>query len=582
MKIGLLAVPAAFVLAVGASACGSSTKSGASSGAGSVDTSGAQSGGAQTGGGSGGSSAASTPKGGTLTLGIDQDYDYWDGTSYYGDMWSVEYATCNGLLDYPDSPGPDNATLVPGIAADMPQVSSDGKTYTFTVRDGLKFNNGAPVSAADVKDSYERNLDPGSGIVDMLGSGYYNDIVGMDKYAPSGATKAGAPGISGITVAGNKVSFALNKPDATFPYYTAIRFACIVPKGTPHKHTQLPPPVTGPYMIKSYTPKRSVVMVRNPYWAENAKAMGNTCTNCWNVDEFDFKMGISADSQLLQIKNNQLDLSYDRSAPVGTQVNAVVNDPSTKGRVRVTPDAAIGYFFFNTTVPPFDNPKVRQAVNYGIDRASLIKIIGGQYTGTPWSQILPKNLLGDEKPDLYPNAPDIAKAKQLLQESGVKTPISTTLIYQNKAPGDDIAANFKQTMAQIGINVTLKGLSADVYYQYIQNPKNKAPVGTAIWGQDFPDAVTFFVPLLHSGSLSNYAQFKSAATDAAIEKAKLIPPGPDRAKAWAQLSTQVASTDAPWAVFRNRVVVNFFSTKLGGFAYNTTKQLYFNLLYVNK
>jgi peptide/nickel transport system substrate-binding protein len=575
----LAAVPTAVVLAVGAAACGSSTKAGDGGASGSIDTSGQQSISAQTGGT--GASAPSTPKGGKLTFGIDQDYDYWDGTSYYGDMWAVEYATCNGLLDYPDSPGPDNATLVPGIAADMPQVSGDGKTYTFTIRDGLKFNNGQPVTAADVKDTYERSLDPSAGF-DMLGSGYYNDLVGMDKYAPSGATKPGAPGISGITVAGNKVSFALNGPDASFPYYTAIRFACIVPKGTPHKHTQLPPPMTGPYMIKSYTPKRSVLMVRNPYWADNAKVMGNDCTNCWNVDEFDFKEGISGDSQLLQIRNNQLDLSYDRSAPTGAQVNAVLNDPSTKSRVSVTPDAAIGYFFFNTTVPPFDNPKVRQAVNYGIDRTSLIKLVGGQYTGTPWSQILPKNLLGDEKADIYPNAPDIAKAKQLLQESGVKTPISTTLIYQNKPPGDDIAANFKQTMAQIGIDVTLKGLSSDVYYQYVQSPKNKAPMGTAIWGQDFPDAVTFFVPLLHSGSLSNYSQYRSAATDAAIGKAKLIPPGPDRARAWAQLSTKVESTDAPWAVYRNRLVVNFFSARLGGFAYNTTKQLYFNLLYVKR
>ena len=124
-------------LAIAAAACGGSSSSSSSSSSGAAGQATAP---ATTG------AATAVKKGGILKGAISKDYDYWDGTGYYGDLWSLEYVTGNALLDYPDQPGPNQDELIPGVAADLPQVSADGLTYTFKIRQGLKFNNGAPVT----------------------------------------------------------------------------------------------------------------------------------------------------------------------------------------------------------------------------------------------------------------------------------------------------------------------------------------------------------------------------------------------------------------------------------------------------
>jgi peptide/nickel transport system substrate-binding protein len=577
-----IALPAALALAATAAACGSSTKTGSSGSAGT------------------GSAPASTstntaaqsqahPQGGIAEFAASEDLDYWDGSSYYGDIWAIEYTTCNGLLDYPDTTGADAGKLIPGVAADLPKISADGKTYTFTIRQGLKFSDGTPLTPDDVKATYEKNLDPASGFLDgALGSGYYNEIVGMDKYAPAGAKAAGAPGISGITISGNDVNFALTKPDPAFAYATALRFMCIEKKGAPHKHTTTPAPMTGPYMITKVQPGHRIEVRRNPQWfANNMHVLGldSQKGKLWNIDGFNITIGPSSDQQLLQIENNQLDYSFGHDAPAGSQVPQIGNDPKYKDRFFSSPDASTRYWFMNNSIAPFNNLKLRQAVNYAIDRTAMNKISGGDLSGEPWSSILPRVLDGNEKGDIYPYTPDTAKAKQLITESGVKTPIAITVTIGTRPPQPDLGQEIKSDLDAVGFKVTLQKLPAAKYYGYISDPKNKVQLGWAGWGEDYPDAVTFFNPLLKStsaGGGSNYGQVQDKNLDAQIDKVNLMPLGDARFNAWAKLSTDYTTSNAPWAVYRSNKVPAFVSTRLKGYAYNPTKQIYYNLLWLQK
>jgi ABC-type transport system substrate-binding protein len=168
----------------------------------------------------------------------------------------------------------------------------------------------------------------------------------------------------------------------------------------------------------------------------------------------------------------------------------------------------------------------------------------------------------------------------------VKTPIATNLYYNTAVPSNaQVASHVKNQLGQLGFNVALKGLDFSVYYDTIQNPKTKAQFGFAAWSQDFPDAITFFQPLLHSsaaGGGSNYGQFKNPQVDKEIARISKLPSGEERNAEFAKLSTQVMQEHVPWAVYRNRKNVSFTSNKLGGFAWHPAKNFYYRLAYVKQ
>ena len=569
--------------------CGSSTgakrQSGSSGGSAAAAAQTSLGTGVQTGQSSSGNAAAVT-RGGILKLANTSDYDYYDGTSYAADIWSLEFLTCNGLLDYPDTTGPDASALQPGIAQDMPTVSADGLTYTFKIRTGIRFSNGAEVTPQDVIGTYERMLDPNAEFSPLI-SGYYNGIVGVDKYAAvdaNGKPLASDPKtISGITANGQDVSFKLTKPDPSFLYATALRFACIVPAGSSHKHTTLPPPMTGPYTFTEVQPNREFKIRRNPVWAANVKAGMPQAAGSNNIDGIDYSI-MSPEQMLLKLKGNALDVNVDGSSLAGANANAIGDDAAYKSRFFSFDDASTSYWYFNdNAASPMQNLKLRQAVNYAIDRQGLLKLSGGKFIGSTWSQFLPSNLLAPgAATNLFPASPDLAKAKQLIQESGVRTPIKINLYFPSGGPVDQPAQNVAQSLKQVGFDVTLKGEGPSVYYQDIQDPKAaRDDIGFASWAEDYSDASTYFGPVLDSASAdggSNYGDFKDPTLDAAIAKIDLMPLGAARVKAWSDLSTQTMETLTPVASFRNRRRSFLVSDRVEHFQFNPTKGNYWGLV----
>ncbi len=570
MTIALVAVAAVVA------ACGSSSSTSSTAASGGGDTTAAASGDFLK----GGFAAAVTPtKGGTLKMAMNDNIDCWNGLSYYGISWSVFYFMARGLYGYPDTVvAPATNQMQPDLAADMPTVSADGLTYTVKLRSGLTFPDGSPVTAKDVKATYEYILDPN--IQCATGgppaSGYYSGIVGESDYSDVMTSSKGKknPGISGIKAVDELTTeFTLVKADGSFPRALAMAWGFIIPASTPHKKTETPPPYVGPYKISDYQLDKSVTIVREPTWAANVAAGVPELENQNNIDGIEAGIGVPDETQFAQLKNNELDMTFDGSAPTGSEIPATANDPQYKDRFYSTPDAAVDYAVFRTDLAPFDNVKLRQAVNYAIDREAIVKILGGALSRSPWSQILSENLLAGQSPDVY--AMDVAKATQLVKDSGVATPINITLANFADNPAPQVSASIKETLEAIGFKVTVKALSADVYYGFLADPESEYNIGIAGWGQDYADAITFYGPLLLCGQGSNYGQFCDEGFDAKVAEINALPAGADRDGQFAQLSTDTAANLAPWATLDLRRKVSFISNRLGNYVWGPSKQYYF-------
>ena len=573
----LLVVVAALVAACGSSGSGDATTTGAATGGGTT---------AAAGGNylDGGFAAHQEPvKGGTLQMAMNDNIDCWNGLSYYGISWSVFYFMARGLYGYPntvESPATDE--MQPDLAADMPTVSDDGKTVTVKLRAGLTFPDGSLVTAKDVKATFEYILDPN--IQCSTGgppaSGYYGVIDGASDYMTAMTDSKGKtnPGISGITAVDDLTTeFKLGKVDGSFTRALAMGWAFIRPASTEHKVTATPPPYVGPYKITNYTPDKSVTVEREPTWAANVAAGVPEVADENNIDGFELQIGVPDDIQLAKLKNNEIDITFDGSAPNGSDVPAVANDPAFKDRFFSTPDAAVDYGVFRTNKAPFDKVELRQAVNYAIDREAIVKIIGGSLSRSPWSQILSQNLLADQPTDLYEYDP--AKAQELLKTAGVAAP-EVTLVHFADDPAPEVAASVKENLEAVGFKVKLKGLSADVFYGFLADPKSNYDMAIAGWGQDYSDATTFYVPLLSCGSGSNYGQWCDKAFDAKVQEINLLPPGADRTAQYAQLSTDTALNSAPWWTVDLRRKVSFISTRVGNYVWGPSKQFYFGSYFI--
>jgi peptide/nickel transport system substrate-binding protein len=476
-------------------------------------------------------------RGGRVRWVVGGDPDSYDVTNTYsGASWGYAYLVCNALMRYPDKGGDTGLQPVPDLATAPPTSSADSKTWTFTLKQGVHFSNGKLVTPADVKATFMRMLNPKSS-GDTIG--YFLAIDGAPAY---NAGKSSV--LPGVTISGQQITFHLTKSVPTFPLRIALRTACIVPQGTPPTpQTTNVPPTTGPYMYAKIVPGKSATLNRNPYYAAEAKA--GIMPDRGFVDGYDIVVGGSTAQQNLAIEANQADISSNRDpalARIGT-------NPKYKSRFLSLPLPEVAYFWFNPSVKPFDNVKVRQAVNYALDRSAIVKVLGGSLVESPWGQILPPSFRGVNPADGYPSKPDLAKAKALMKASGVHLPVTTTLYNLQGEPYTSLGTAVQQMLSRIGITLNVRALPGPALVQYVSNPKNAAPMGLYFWQADYPDAEGFEYPLLcgcEKVGGSNYGQFGDPQADRVMQQAVTTPLGPKRDALWEQ-ANQILTKDAAWA-----------------------------------
>jgi peptide/nickel transport system substrate-binding protein len=530
---------AALVLVLAAAACGGSSKSSSGQTTGTTTT-------------------AKAPASTSQTLQIasaSTDVDYSDPALAYGVLsWEIEYSTCSKLVNYSDVGGVASNVLSPDAAEGLPVISSDGKTYTFTIRSGIKFSNGAPLTANSFKAAMDRDANPK---MNSPVDAFMTDVVGWNDVVNKKATT-----IKGVTVNGNKLTIKLTEKDGGLIDKLAMPFFCAIdPKTTPVDPQGVKTPAgSGPYYIAARTVGKQLVMKRNPYYKGNRPHRAAQIVFTMNTDPQQTYLQISKGTYVTDPNG------LDNPAQAATLAKKYgVN----KTRFFIHPTPETDYVALNTTRPAFGSANARKAANYAIDRPALLRVFGfggGKLT----TAILPPSLTGGvDVSNPYPlKAVDLKKAKALL---GGKPCGNVDLWYQTGPVGTPQAGIFAYDLKQLGCNVTQKPYQG--YAMYTAAGVKGAPFDAAMsgWYQDYADGYDFFHILLDGRAIAgsnnnNLAYFNEPSVNAKIDAANELT-GTARSQAWGNLDNYTMSNYAPWASMDNRNVRDYVGPNVAGYLF---------------
>jgi peptide/nickel transport system substrate-binding protein len=490
--------------------------------------------------------------GGTLTGTYASFPDALDpALSYTQEGWAAMYNTNLPLLTYAHADGAGGGAVVPGLAKALPKISDDGKAYTLFLRPGIKYSDGTPVKASDFTASIERLFKLSS-----PGSPFYTDIVGAEKFAET--KKGGIPGIETNDKTG-EIVIHLAKPRGTFINELGMLFAAVLPSDTPDEDLSAdPPPATGPYMITKSQPGRGWEYKRNPEWAKvNGKAMPDLEDG--HFDKIKINIVSNDSTQVNEVEQGKVEWMQpppppDRYADVKAKYEGT--------QFRVEPTISTYFFWMNTSKAPFDDVKVRQAVNYAVDSAALERIYTGQLAGM--QQILPPGMPGHEEFELYPHS--LAKAKAMIKEANPSDRDIT--VWTNTEPENKEAAEYYEgVLKQIGFNTTLKPINSANYVTVVGNQSTpEVDTGWLNWYEDYPNPNDFFQPLLSGESIApvnnfNLAQMNDPKLNEKIAKLSEEPLGPKQEAEYAELD-KTFMEQAPWAPFGSRTTSTFVSSAI--------------------
>ena len=478
-----------------------------------------------------------TYKDGVATLDPAIGYDWQN--------WSMIKSLYDGLMDYV----PGTTTLRPGLAESY-ELSADGLTYTFKLRAGVTFHNGREMTAEDVKYSLDRVTNPAT---QSPGAGFFGSIAGFDA--------AGDGGLSGVEVVDPlTVKITLSRPDATFLHVMALNFASVVPKEAVDEAGAdfgKKPVGTGAFRLAEWTLGQRLVFEKNAgYWREGVPYL----------DSVTFEVGQEPVVALLRLQSGEVDVPGDGIPPAKFQ--EVMADPAQAERVVQGGQLHTGYVTLNVTQPPFDNVKVRQAVNMAINKDRIVQIINGR--AKPATQPLPPSMPGyTEGYAGYAYDPEAAKA--LLAEAGLAEGFETDLYVMNTDPNPRIAQAIQQDLAAVGITASIQSLAQANVIE--AGGAGTAPMiwsGGMAWIADFPDPSNFYGPILGCAGAGdggwNWSKFCDEALDAkATEADSMADPAKaaDRMKLWSDVYMAVME-QAPWVPVFNEERYTMKSPRMGG------------------
>ncbi|MGH8866626.1 MAG: ABC transporter substrate-binding protein [Actinomycetes bacterium] len=518
MRTALRGVGIAVVLAMGMAACG--------------------------GGDDGDDGEAQGSKGGTLYILDQSDFEHLDPARNYvtnsGDFG--QRLLYRALTQYKAEPGKAGLEIAPDLATDLGQASPDRKTWTFTLKDGLKYEDGSTITAQDVKYGTERSFAPdlpeGPPWARQL-------LVGGADYKGPYEDKGGLDSIE--TPDDKTIVFHLNQPVADFNYATTFPLFGPVPKakdtGVKYDNHVFS---SGPYKIETYDRGKELVLVRNTHWDQKTDPVRKA-----RPDRIVYKMGIDPNVIDQRLVSDQGDDQYALmlSDVQPSTVSKIVTNPDVKDRLSQDISGCNRYLALNTANPPMDDLAVRQAVNYALSQKAYQTSRGGPFIGKITTETMPASLAGHKDFNLYPNnngEGDPEKAKQILADAGYPNGVEVTLTGTSEPGGygPDQSAAIQESLAKAGIKVKINAVSESVYYTEIGNAKRESEMVYYGWCPDWPSARTFLPPLFDSRFIApqgntNVSQLDDPKIDKRIDEIYAMS-DPDKAnQAWGDLDEMI-------------------------------------------
>lgn len=483
------------------------------------------------------STSSSGKSGGTITVLFGTAPDSLDpGMMYTTQGLEADQTAYIPMLAYAHVAGPAGGTLIPGLATALPTISSDGKTYTMTMRSGLKFSNGAAVKASDFTYAIERALK-----IPWGGSSFLTaNVVGANAYG-TGKAKT----ISGITTddATGKITIKLISPYGAFSNVLAFTELAPVPSGTPFKNMPTtPPPGVGPYKIVNVVANTSYSVVRNPDWTPIPGIPSGS------LNQINVKISSNTTANALAVQNNSAD-EFDFADTIPPSVLQQVQSQDASRYAKILQPSTY-YFFLNQKTKPFSSQLAREAVVTGLDQNAISRLGSGFFT--PGCYLLPPLMVGHAtQPCPYgdPPTPSLAKAKALVKQSGMAgTPV--TVWGEERTPRRQFVDYYTSFLNQIGFKATEKIIADASYFPTIGSLKLNPQTGFADWNQDFPNPIDFYGILAAGDAVlptnnQNFGQINDPVLNSKINAAGSLYKSPTAhlaadATAWQQLDYYAA------------------------------------------
>jgi len=484
--------------------------------------------------------SAAPQNGGSMTIAFKDDIATLDpAIGYDWQNWSLIKSMFSGLMDY--EPG---TTQLRPMLANSYSISPDGLVYTFQLRRGVHFHNGRELTADDIVYSIQRTVNPKT---QSPGASFFSAIAGFDDY-----THGKADHLAGLAAPDPyTVKISLSHPSAPFLHVLALNFAFAVPREEvekPGNDFGKHPVGTGAFQLKEWTLGQHVTLVRNPNYFE---------AGIPHLDQIVVQVGQEPMTALLRLQNGEVDALGDGIPPA--RFTQVMKDPKLKPDVVTGPRLETSYLAIKVDQKPFDDIRVRRALNHAINKQRIVRLINGR--ATPAKEVLPPGMPGYD-PSYQGYEYDPAKAIALLKEAGYPNGFSTTIYSNNTDPNPRIVQAIQQDLAAIGIKADIKTVAQEALIAAAST--SQAPIvwsGGTGWSDDFPDPTDFYTPILSCGSAkggwnwSNYCRkdldAAAVAADSITDPAKTA----ERLDAWAKIYAQVMD-DAPWVpVFNEKLYV---------------------------
>ena len=494
--------------------------------------------------------------GGTLNvLTLSEQWQHLDPQRNYT---GIDLAFAQGFLNrtltsYKYAPGADGVTLVPDMATDTGTPNADATQWQFTLRDGVSFQDGSPVTCADIKYGVSRTF-----ATDVItdGPGYALTMLDIPTADDGSSTYKGpyntdaandvASFDKAITCSedGKTITFNLKQPVGDFNYAVTLPAFSPVPKAldTGEKYDDAVQS-TGPYKISEYTKGQKMVLVRNENWKADSdpirKAYPDQVVVSFAIDAAAIDQRIMADAG-----DDQTAVPLAGAQPENLATIFSGGDPRFANRSVDASDPYVRYFAINTQKVP--DLKQRMAIAAATNRAEILQIRGGNFAGTLADGAISPTLGAAYQPtgmwdtllgQKIPETGDPEYAKKLIAESGKPMP-ELTYQFPNNPVDEKIAASIQSSLAKAGITVKLQGIEQGEYYGIVMNPEKAEGLIRSGWAADWPNASTVIPPLFGKGEAFNLGLVDDPAFDKKVADAKAMTDAAAQAQAWADLNTE--------------------------------------------
>lgn len=529
---------------------------------------------------------ASDATGGTVRYAITEDWDSVDtGDTYYGLSWNLLRNYARTLVVFKSTPG--KPELVPDLATSLGESSDNAKTWKYTLRDGVKFQDGTPITSKDVAYAVARQLDKSTF---PNGPTYFNEWLDGIPENFSVYNGGKVSDIAGIETPDDKtIIFKLRAPFAGFDYFAQLPATAPVPEakdtGTKYKETFVS---SGPYQFESYEAKKKYVLARNTnYDAATDPDSGRKPV----ADKLEITLGVNAADLDNRLLAGSLDVDLAGSGVQAETQAKILGQPDLLAKTDSAATTRLWFSVISSTVPPLDNIECRKAVLYGFSKEGYQRAYGGKTGGDIATSMLPPTIPGHRSYDPFdaiasPQG-DATKAKAALAACGKPEGFATNMSFRNDRPKEKAAAeSVQESLAKVGITVTLKGYPTGDYAKlYAGKPafveKNGLGILAYGWGADWPDGFGFLQQIVDSRVIRESGNtnlgIRIPAVDAAIDAALQQTDQAARETIWGDIDKLVMDEavvmPGVWSrglLFRPSNLTNVFvNPALGQFDYTT-------------